>query len=489
MTKKITIVGLGAADLDQMPLGVYRLLKESKTVWLRTKDHPVVSALQAEGIHFESFDDVYERHDQFEAVYEEIVDLLLEKSAAEPIVYAVPGHPMAAEKTVQLLLERKHAGEVEVTIAGGQSFLDALFASVEIDPADGFQLLDGTALQRDDLHIFGHVIIAQVYDSYVASDVKLTLMEKYPDEHEVTIVTAAGSKNEVLKTVPLYELDHDVALNNLTSVYIPPVQKEEDTYREFSVLRNIIARLRDPDGGCPWDLKQTHSSLKKYLIEEAYELFEAIDEEDDEAMTGELGDVLLQVLLHAQIGEDEGMFTIEDVIQSTSAKMVRRHPHVFGGVSVETAEDVKVNWQEIKAAEKGNPQERWFDGIPKGLPALLEAYEIQKKAAKAGFDWDDAKGAIEKVKEEWTEFLAEADMGNTASINEEFGDVLFSFINVARFYGIYPEESLASINSKFRRRFGYVEDRVNESGRPFAAFTLEELDAFWDEAKKEERRT
>jgi tetrapyrrole methylase family protein/MazG family protein len=487
MTKKITVVGLGAADLDQMPLGVYRLLKKSKTVWLRTMDHPVVSSLQQEGIQFESFDAVYERHDRFEDVYDEIVELLLEASAHEPVLYAVPGHPMAAEKTVQLLLERKHSGEVDVTIAGGQSFLDALFASVEIDPADGFQLLDGTALKRDDIHIFGHVIIAQVYDSFVASDVKLTLMEKYPDDHVVTVVTAAGSEQEVLKTMPLYDLDRGMALNNLTSVYVPPVQKEEDTYREFSVLREIIARLRAPDGGCPWDLKQTHSSLKKYLIEEAYELFEAIDDEDDDAMVGELGDVLLQVLLHAQIGEDEGMFTVEDVIESTSAKMIRRHPHVFGDANAETADDVKAKWQEIKAAEKGYKQERWLDGIPKGLPALLEAYDIQKKAVKAGFDWGGAAGAIGKVKEEWTEFLIETETGDAAHLREEFGDVLFSFINVGRFYNIHPEEALAAINIKFRRRFGYVENRVMESGRLFADFTLDELDSFWNEAKKEER--
>ncbi|OKL35778.1 nucleoside triphosphate pyrophosphohydrolase [Domibacillus mangrovi] len=487
MKKKITIVGLGAADLDQMPLGVYRLLKKSNTVWLRTMDHPVVSVLQQEGVQFKSFDTVYERHDRFEDVYEEIVELLLEASKDEPVLYAVPGHPMAAEKTVQLLLERKRSGEVDVVIAGGQSFLDALFASIEIDPADGFQLLDGTALNRDDIHIFGHVIIAQVYDSFVASDVKLTLMEKYPDDHEVTVITAAGSEQEVLKKMPLYELDRNMEVNNLTSVYVPPVQKEEDTYREFSVLREIIARLRAPDGGCPWDLKQTHSSLKKYLIEEAYELFEAIDDKDDDAMIGELGDVLLQVLLHAQIGEDEGMFTIEDIIESTSSKMIRRHPHVFGDKRAETADDVKANWQEIKAAEKGYKRARLLDGIPKGLPALLEAYDIQKEAAKVGFDWSEASGAIEKVKEEWTEFLVETETGDAAHLREEFGDVLFSFINVARFYDIHPEEALAGINIKFRRRFSYIEDRVIESGRPFTDFTLDELDSFWDEAKKEER--
>ncbi|MET1029619.1 nucleoside triphosphate pyrophosphohydrolase [Domibacillus tundrae] len=488
MTNQITIVGLGAGDLNQMPLGVYRLLKQAKTVWLRTMEHPAVAELKKEGIQFESFDAIYEKHDRFEAVYDEIVAELLEKAIHEPVIYAVPGHPMAAEKTVQLLLERKRAGKADVVIAGGQSFLDALFTSVEIDPADGFQLLDGTALHRDDLHIFSHIIIAQVYDSLVASDVKLTLMEKYPAEHEVTVVTAAGSEHEVIRTVPLYELDHGMELNNLTSVYVPPVQKEENTYREFSVLRGIIARLRDPENGCPWDLKQTHASLKKYLLEETYELFEAIDNEDDGEVAAELGDVLLQVLLHAQIGEDEGMFSIDDVIESTSAKMIRRHPHVFGEATAETAEDVKANWQEIKAAENGHKREKVLDGIPKGQPAMMEAYDLQKKAAKTGFDWPDAAGAIAKVKEEWAEFLVETESGQPDKLREEFGDVLFTLINVARFYDIHPEEALEAINRKFRRRFSFVEERVLESGRRFSDFTLHELDSFWDLAKQEERK-
>ncbi|WP_309091506.1 nucleoside triphosphate pyrophosphohydrolase [Domibacillus sp.] len=487
MTNQITIVGLGAADLNQMPLGVYRLLKEAEVVWLRTKEHPAVAALEKEGVRFQSFDAIYEKHGRFEEVYEEIVAALLQKAEQGPVLYAVPGHPMAAERTVQLLLERKQKGEAEVVIGGGQSFLDALFTSVGIDPADGFQLLDGTALNRDDIRIAGHLIIAQVYDAFVASDVKLTLMEKYPDEHEVTVVTAAGSEQETVRKVPLYELDHGMELNNLTSVYVPPVQREEDTYREFSVLRGIIARLRDPEGGCPWDIKQTHASLKKYLLEETYELFEAIDNEDDEEMAAELGDVLLQVLLHAQIGEDEGMFTIEDVIASTSAKMIRRHPHVFGDATAETAEEVKVNWQEIKAAEKGNKEERILAGIPKGQPALMEAYDLQKKAAKTGFDWPDAEGVIEKVKEEWAEFLAETKTGQPDRLREEFGDVLFTLINAARFWDIHPEEALQAVNRKFRRRFGFVEDRVKESGRPFSDFTLKELDEFWDLAKGEER--
>ncbi|MBM7650296.1 tetrapyrrole methylase family protein/MazG family protein [Bacillus ectoiniformans] len=483
MNKRITVVGLGAGDLDQLPFGVYRLLKKMNTVYVRTMAHPVIEDLTKEGVQFVSFDEVYEKHDQFEAVYEEIASELIQKAESESeIVYAVPGHPMVAEKTVQILLEKEESEELKVTIAGGQSFIDDLFTAVKIDPIDGFQLLDGTALKKEEIHIFQHIIIAQVYDAFIASEVKLTLMEKYPDEFEVYIVTAAGSSEQVVKKVPLYELDRQVELNNLTSLYVPPVKKEEQTYKEFSVLRQTIAQLRGPNG-CPWDQKQTHESLKKYLIEETYELLDAIDRQDDDHIIEELGDVLLQVMLHAQIGEDEGMFAIEDVIESITEKMIRRHPHVFGDVHVESAEEVVANWQDIKAAEKGKKELVLLDEVEKGLPALLRAHEFQKKAAKVGFDWDEADAAMEKVVEEWQEFLEEVKTGNELRRQEEFGDVLFALVNVARFYSIHPEEALTAVNEKFYRRFAYVEKKVRESGEGFEAFNLEQLDAFWNEAK------
>lgn len=247
MIPSITIAGLGAGDINQLPLGIYRLLLQSKHVFTRTLDHPVINDLQREGVRFESFDSIYEKHDQFEAVYEEIVSLLIEKAKDHgALIYTVPGHPIVAEKTVQLLLEAAQPGKLEVTIAGGHSFLDDLFAAVGADPIEGFQFLDGTSLRKDDINIFQHIVIAQVYDAFVASDVKLTLMEKYPDDYEVTIVTEAGSGNQHTVKLPLYELDRQVTLNNLTSLYVPPVRKEEDTYKEFAVLRQIIATLRGP---------------------------------------------------------------------------------------------------------------------------------------------------------------------------------------------------------------------------------------------------
>ncbi|WP_163145144.1 nucleoside triphosphate pyrophosphohydrolase [Bacillus sp. 22-7] len=479
--KKITILGLGAGDLNQLPFGVYRQLKNTEALYLRTKEHPVLSDLEQEGLTYQSFDHIYEKHEQFEEVYEEICEFLLNEALAKEITYGVPGHPLVAERTVQLLIERAPQRGIEIIIGGGQSFLDPLFQSLKIDPIEGFQLLDGTDLKRDEIQVVQHVIIGQVYDQFIASDVKLTLMEKLPYDYEVYIVTAAGSSEEVIKKVQLHELDHNMELNNLTSVYVPPVKDETVLYKDFSKLRSIIAELRGPNG-CPWDKKQTHESLKKYLIEEAYELIEAIDNEDTEHMTEELGDVLLQVMLHAQIGEDEGYFAIDDVIEGLSEKMVRRHPHVFGDAQAENEEDVLKNWQSIKQEEKGDNQESMMDSVPKSFPNLMRAAEIQKKAAKAGFDWKEVEPAWEKVKEEIAEFEKEAADFST-EMEPEFGDILFALVNIARFYKIDAEDAVRKTNEKFIRRFKYVEERVMMSGRKFEDFTLEQLDEFWNEAK------
>lgn len=483
---QIKVIGLGAGDIRQLPYGVYQMLQSTDFFYIRTKEHPVIEDLMEAGLSFQTFDHIYEKHDQFVDVYAEIVEILMTKAADRDIVYAVPGHPMIAESTVQLLLEEAPARGIDIVIGGGQSFLDSLFSAIRIDPIDGFQMLDATSLKKEDIHMGQHLIIAQVYDAFIASDVKLTLMEKYPDDHKVVIVTAAGSNDEVLEKIPLYELDRKVKLNQLTSLYVPPVISREETYTEFATLRNIIADLRGPNG-CPWDKEQTHLSLKKYLIEEAYELLDAIDRDNINHIIEELGDVLLQIMLHSQIGEDEGLFSIDDVIASISEKMVRRHPHVFGDEKLHTAKEVRSNWEEIKKTEKGETYQskKILEKVNKGLPALLRAYSYQKEAGKVGFDWDDAQAAWEKVIEEMREFEVEIQNNNKSKQIDEFGDLLFAAINVARLLRIHPEEALQKANEKFYRRFAFVEAQVYQSGQSFEDYTLEQLDQFWDEAKRQ----
>ncbi|WAA14002.1 nucleoside triphosphate pyrophosphohydrolase [Fervidibacillus halotolerans] len=467
-----------------MPLGVYRLLQKSNRIFVRTKEHPSVKELEEEGLLFSSFDSIYESEQNFDEVYEKITNRLMKEVEEDSLVYAVPGHPLVAEKTVQLLFE-KSKGKCDVKLFGGQSFLDALFQSVQIDPIEGFQLLDGTSLRKEDIQPTQHCIIGQIYDTFTASSIKLELMEVYPDDYEVYLITRAGTKGESVQKIPLYMLDRDFQVSNLTSLYIPPVQKEDLLYKRFSYLREVIATLRGPNG-CPWDRKQTHETLKKYLLEEAYELLAAIDEKDDVHIVEELGDVLLQVMLHAQIGEDAGYFTIDDVIETLVRKMIRRHPHVFGDRTVVDADEVVKNWQEIKESERDEDDTSLTKKIPKGLPAFIQAFEIQKEASKFGFDWEEVDPVFEKVAEELKELKAALKDGmKTDDIKNEMGDVLFSVINLARHLSIHPEEALFQTNRKFLKRFAFIEEEVKKQGKSLQHFTLEELDHLWEEAKKQ----
>ena len=484
---EITIIGLGAGDLNQLPLGIYKKLKNATHLYVRTEQHPVLQELQTEGVTWTSFDAIYEKNDQFENVYKEIVENLLKLSAVNPIIYAVPGHPLVAEQTVQLLVQAEKQGKATITIEGGQSFLDPIFGALRIDPIEGFQLIDGTSFKRDDIQMNSHVLIGQVYDSFSASDVKLTLMEKYPDDFEVTIVTAAGSSEEVLKKVPLFELDREMELNNLTTLYVPPIHEKESRVKEWQTLREVVAQLRGPNG-CPWDKEQTHTTLKKYAVEEVYELLQAIDEEDDDHIVEELGDVLLQVFLHAQIGEDNGYFSLEDVLASITEKMIRRHPHVFGDVEANSTEQVLSNWQEIKEKEGKKTSKSLLEDELRTESSLLTSFNYQKRAAKVGFDWPEVSGAWDKFEEELQEWKAELVSNDKEAQTDELGDLLFTVVNLARFYGLSPELAMMQANQKFKRRFEYIERCVQQNRGSFEDYNLEERDQFWKDAKKLERQ-
>lgn len=249
-------------------------------------------------------------------------------------------------------------------------------------------------------------------------------------------------------------------------------------------LVEVMKRLRAPDG-CPWDQKQDHASLRKYLIEEAYEFLEAVDLNDDAAMCEELGDVLLQVVFHAQIASEAGRFSLEDIARGISEKLVRRHPHVFGDREANTADDVLRNWEADKQKEKPE-RNSILDGVPKRLPALMQAQEIQRKVRRVGFDWDTAQQAFEKVEEEWSEFREALEMNDTEAIRAELGDFLFAIVNICRFLNIDAEDALMQTNRKFRRRFGFIETELRKRNRSPDDSTLEEMDALWDEAKRQE---
>lgn len=250
----------------------------------------------------------------------------------------------------------------------------------------------------------------------------------------------------------------------------------------FDDLVGVMRMLRSEEG-CPWDREQSHGSLKPYIVEETYEVLDAIDRGDDEELREELGDLLLQIVFHAQIASEDGRFTIEDVARSIVQKLKRRHPHVFGDVQVENSQQVLKNWEEIK---RGEGKSSVLDGVPRGLPALLKARRVQDKVRRVGFDWEDPAGAFDKVREEFEEIQKALREGNRNGIEEEFGDILFSLVNVSRFLDIDAEESLRRTIDKFSRRFRYMEDRIAERGEgSIEDLSLEELDALWEESKKE----
>jgi len=260
---------------------------------------------------------------------------------------------------------------------------------------------------------------------------------------------------------------------------------------DIQKLADLVARLRG-ESGCPWDREQTRETLKPMLIEEAYEVLDALDDPDPMELKEELGDLLFQVVFHAQIAKEKGEFDLADVIDRLHEKMIRRHPHVFGGASLPTAGDVLRNWEDIKAGERGTQstylpesEKSLLDGIPSKLPALHEAYQITAKAARVGFDWPDLDGILDKLREETAELSSAAAGNDRDQLAQEVGDLLFVVVNVARFLGIDPETALRQCNRKFGRRFRYVESAIKKQGREMKSASLEEMDALWEEAKNQ----
>lgn len=484
---KVTVLGLGAGDFNQLPMGVYRQLKATSTLYVRTMDHPVIEELRMENLQFISFDQVYEKHDHFLPVYEEITETLIQASIDDDVVYAVPGHPLVAEMTVQLLVQAEKEGRIQLVVEGGQSFLDAIFGALRIDPIDGFQLVDGSTFSIHHVNMNNHLLIAQVYDQISASNVKLTLMEKYDAEYPVTIVTAAGSSGELLQTVPLFELDHVATINNLTTVYVPPVTDPLQATKEWSTLRDIIAKLRGPEG-CEWDKAQTHATLKRYLLEEVHEVLQAIDEDDHDHIIEEFGDLLMIVFMNAQIGEEEGFFNLEDLIEGVTTKMIRRHPHVFSDVTVNNVEEINANWEKIKKEEHAtdNKDEALLAGEYRAESALQTSYNYQKKAAKLNFEWSTTEQYWLKCQEEWLEFKEALEKGTKAQQLDELGDVLTTIVNLARHYKLSAEEAMLHGNAKFAKRFGFVEQQVKATGKDFSTATIDELLSLWQQAKEDE---
>ncbi|MDD4600296.1 hypothetical protein SDC9_22926 [bioreactor metagenome] len=482
----ITIVGLGPGSAGLITAETLHILESAQTLILRTAKHPTTAELIARGIQFTSYDYVYEEKSTFSAVYMAITtDCLARAKQGRDIVYAVPGSPLVAEKSVELIRDEAKKQNIKVNILPGMSFLEVLYVRLGIDPVNGITVLDAADIDRLPYGLMTGLVITQLYNRQVASEAKLSLMEFYPDDYEITLVRNLGLPDEIVTRLPLYQLDREDNIDHLTSLYLPGY---EGKARNFTMepLTDIMARLRS-SGGCVWDIEQNHHSLRRYAVEEVYEVLEAIELEDGDKLCEELGDLLLQIVFHARVAEECGTFSMQDVVDTVTEKMVRRHPHVFGDISVRDAAEVVVNWEEIKKQEKGYDRKSVLDGIPNGLPSLMHAYKIQAKAAKVGFDWDTIEPVWGKIQEEIVELQEAALTGDCALMEDELGDVLFAVVNLARFLKLEPEVALTATNNKFRRRFSYIEQQVGTKGLKWQDLNLAELDKFWNEAKKLEK--
>ncbi|MFL0195145.1 nucleoside triphosphate pyrophosphohydrolase [Clostridium sp. WILCCON 0269] len=478
----IKIVGLGPGSVDSLTIGTIDILKNTDKIYLRTEKHPTVNYLKQLDINFETYDYIYDKEEKFEDVYNCIAqDLVCKERKFKQIVYAVPGHPLVAEKSVMLLLNLCKEQSIDVQIIPSVSFIDVIMERLKIDIVEGVKIIDAFDIKNHLMDKRAAIIITQVYDRLIASEVKLALMNYYKDDTYIYFIRAAGVREvESIRKIKLYELDRQTDIDYLTSIYVP--KSLEITY-DLKDLLDIMEKLRS-ETGCPWDKEQDHDSLKKYLIEESYEVIESIEEKNDIKLVEELGDVLLQVIFHCQIAKEEGFFNINDVIRAICDKMVKRHPHVFGNMEINNSKEVLISWDKIKKKEQGlKTYTDELKHVAKTLPALMRACKVQEKAAKVGFDWEKVEYALDKVLEEYYEVKDVYKGEQKVKILEEIGDLIFASVNVARFLDIDPEFALNYTIEKFISRFAYIEENARAHGLDMTSMTLDEMDELWEEAK------
>ncbi len=481
MPTGVTIVGLGPGSPDLLTAEALQVLNSAGLVYVRTLRHPTLAALPASAT-VRSFDDVYERAPTFDAVYAEIAARVIELGSRDQgVVYAVPGHPYVGEDSVQRILALAKARGLAVRVVAGLSFVEPVCAQLGIDPLHGLQIADATALalrHYPEANPDVPLLVGQLYSRELAADVKLALMALYPDEHRVTLVRAAGTPQAEAHEISLYELDRCADIDHLTTLYVPPLPQPGS----LEAFQEVVARLRAPDG-CPWDREQTHSSLRPYLLEETYEVLEALDHEDQMALTEELGDLLLQVLLHTQIAIEDGEFRMADVVSRIVAKLKHRHPHVFGDTQVANSQEVLVNWERIKSLERHNEsgQRGVFSHVPQQLPALTRARSLQDRAARLGFEWPDIEAVWRKLEEELGELRRAESSEERAA---ELGDVLLAVVGLARWMGMDAECVLREATHRFSQRFEQIVRDCAARGRALEALSRTEWIELWASSKK-----
>ena len=484
MTARVVIVGLGPGPRNTVTQATLETIERIDVQFVRTKRHPTADLMPKAT----SFDSLYDTLPTFDDVYRAITEAVVTAAIEHgEVLYAVPGSPLILESSVAQL---RADSRVEVQVLPALSFLDLAWEALGIDPVNaGVRLIDGHRFALEASGERGPLLVAQVHADWVLSDVKLS-HESANGSEPVVLLHHLGLPDQRVEHTTWQELDRVLPADHLTTLYIP--QMAEPVAGELARLHQLARTLREQ---CPWDREQTHDSLIKHLIEETYEVVDAIESLDandpatDEALIEELGDLLYQVEFHATIAEQQGRFSMADVARSIHDKLVRRHPHVFGDVVASSANDVVQTWDEVKRAEKKSADgaaSSTFTGVAKSGPSLQYATKIQKRAADVGFDWPNADGAFEKIIEESAEIRqAVALNSDPETVRMELGDLLFSVVNLSRHLGHDAEQALRGASDKFRHRFEQVEQLALSRGIDLTNAPLEQLDALWDEVKKQ----
>lgn len=402
---KIYIIGMGPCEISQMTLGCVECIQSGRPNYLRTKHHPTVKYFEEKNISFVSYDSWYEEAKDFNSLYEDISEDLISKAKREDINYFVPGNPMAGEKTVSILIEKYK----DIEIISGLSFIEPIIEITKTDPFDGLKILNAETLNYRELDINSNIIITQVYNKRLLSDNKIIISEVYGDEYEIFLLHNAGIKeSESIQRLKVFELDRGGEIGILSSIFIPKIEKNSKKRFDINDVLCIIEILRGING-CPWDRKQTHHSIRQHLIEEAYELAYAIDEDDIDAMMEELGDLFFQIGFHLSIAYEAGEFLPIDMTTHIAEKLIYRHPHVFGEKDYKSEKDLSRMWDELKYKKRGI--ESISDKLSdiKGLPALMTAKKLWEKLEKAGIDFSEIfPKFIEQAplsEEEWGDWL------------------------------------------------------------------------------------
>ncbi|RJX28436.1 MAG: nucleoside triphosphate pyrophosphohydrolase [Dethiobacter sp.] len=486
---ELYVIGLGKGDENSL-----RILEEERfsgvsTCIFHTAPLYLKELVEKKGLRFISMEDVVKIKQgcSLKNLCRETVRLVLESAAEDgTVALFLPGRPWPGEAILNELSVQLGGKNGLLHMVSGEDIwgyvMDFLGREMLADFSRGVTFFDAYSLEQLRDPPRGQLFITHPCSKELLSNIRRRLLNFYPPEHNVNILqfNSRGSLF-LLEVRPLGKIEETGAFNCWTFLHLTP----SPSY-SFGDMACLMEQLRSPEG-CPWDRQQDHFSLRPYVLEEAYEVVGAINRGIPHELCEELGDLLLQVIFHSQLAGERGDFSLWQVIDGITTKIYRRHPHVFQNEKAADAAEVRLKWQEIKQLEKGKEKAERF-AMPAELPALMKAQKVQKRAADVGFDWPEISGAVEKVYEELRELTEAYITGHRPKIEEEVGDLFFALVNIARFLGVEAEIALQFTIDKFIHRFKYIEDQVQLRGGDYSAFSLAELDRWWEEAKKQEKK-